>query len=213
MGLERSTDFSKIELGHYVWMTGHIGFYIGNGLVIEASPKWKNGVQKTAVLNIGKKSGYNGRKWTTHGKLPWLDYSATNTGNTGNTNTGTNESKGDEGKIMLSRTLKHGMEGEDVGLVQQFLKNLGYYTGAVDNKFGPGKGFLNAVIAFQKAEGLEPDGNIGAKTRARLIEMMLQPSNATADNKLKQENADIKAQIKRYKDFIAQLSSQLKNFT
>ena len=76
-----------------------------------------------------------------------------------------------------------------------------------------GKGFLNAVIAFQKAEGLEPDGNIGAKTRARLIEMMLQPSNATADNKLKQENADIKAQIKRYKDFIAQLSSQLKNFT
>ena len=32
----------------------------------------------------------------------WLDYSATNTGNTGNTNTGkTNESKGDEGKIIL----------------------------------------------------------------------------------------------------------------
>ena len=41
MGIDRSTDFSKIEIGHYDWMDGHIGFYIGNGLAIEASPKWK----------------------------------------------------------------------------------------------------------------------------------------------------------------------------
>ena len=54
---------------------------------------------------------------------------------------------------------------------------------------------------------------LAQRLEQELIEMMLQPSNATADNKLKQENADIKAQIKRYKDFIAQLSSQLKNFT
>ena len=169
-GIERSTDFSKIELGHYVWMTGHIGFYIGDGLVIEASPKWKNGVQKTAVLNIGKKAGYNGRKWTTHGKLTWVDYS----------NSKQEEVK-KEGDILLTRTLRHGDSGEDVKLVQEFLKARDYYTGPIDGKFGPGQGFLNAVIAFQKAENLEPDGVIGAKTRARIIEMMLEAPKPVDD--------------------------------
>lgn len=69
-----STDFGKIVPGEVVWMTGHIGIYIGNGIAIECTPIWKNGVQKSAVLNIGAKSGMNGRKWTKHGKLPWVDY-------------------------------------------------------------------------------------------------------------------------------------------
>ena len=30
-----STDFSKIEVGEAVWMSGHIGVYIGNGLVAD----------------------------------------------------------------------------------------------------------------------------------------------------------------------------------
>ena len=69
-----STDFSKIEVGEAVWMKGHIGVYIGDGLAVECTPKWKDGVQVTAVHNIGKKSGYNGRKWTKHGKLPYIEY-------------------------------------------------------------------------------------------------------------------------------------------
>lgn len=71
---EVSTDFSKIEIGEAVWMSGHIGYYIGDGLAIECTPKWKNCVQVTAVANIGAKAGYNARKWTKHGKLPWLNY-------------------------------------------------------------------------------------------------------------------------------------------
>lgn len=71
---EVSTDFSKIEAGEVVWMKGHIGVYIGDGLAVECTPAWKNCVQVTAVHNIGRKSGYNGRKWTSHGKLPYVSY-------------------------------------------------------------------------------------------------------------------------------------------
>lgn len=69
-----STDFSNIQPGEAVWITGHIGLYIGNGLAVECTYRWADGVQITAVHNIGKIDGYNGRKWTKHGKLPWIEY-------------------------------------------------------------------------------------------------------------------------------------------
>lgn len=71
-----SSDFSRIEIGEAVWMSGHIGIYVGDGLAVECTPKWQNKVQVTAVGNIGTKTGYNTRTWTKHGKLPWVDYSA-----------------------------------------------------------------------------------------------------------------------------------------
>ena len=69
-----SADWSKIEVGEAVWMDGHIGIYVGDGLAVECTPKWQNRVQVTAVGNIGAKTGYNTRTWTKHGKLPWVDY-------------------------------------------------------------------------------------------------------------------------------------------
>ena len=69
-----TTDFSNIQLGEAVWCKGHIGVYIGDGLAIECTPAWKNRVQITAVGNIGKKAGYNTRKWTKHGKFPFIEY-------------------------------------------------------------------------------------------------------------------------------------------
>lgn len=69
-----STDFSKIIPGEVVHKPGHIGIYIGDGLAVECTPIWKDGVQITAVGNIGKKAGYNTRTWTKHGKLPYLEY-------------------------------------------------------------------------------------------------------------------------------------------
>ena len=71
---EVSTDFSNILPGEAVWIKGHIGIYVGDGLAVECTPSWKDGVQFTAVHNIGTKSGYNGRKWTKHGKLPYVTY-------------------------------------------------------------------------------------------------------------------------------------------
>ena len=67
-----STDFSNIEVGEAVWMSGHIGVYIGDGLAVECTPKWKNCVQITAC-NCSK-NGYNRRNWTKHGKLPYVFY-------------------------------------------------------------------------------------------------------------------------------------------
>ena len=69
-----STNFSNVEVGEYLWMSGHCAIYIGDGLCVECTPIWKNGVQITAVANIGKKSGYNSRTWTKHGKLPYIAY-------------------------------------------------------------------------------------------------------------------------------------------
>lgn len=70
-----SKDFSNIQKGEIVHMSGHVGIYLGGGVVIECSPKWKNGVQYTNLGNLGFKNG-NWRNWTNHGFLPWIDYSS-----------------------------------------------------------------------------------------------------------------------------------------
>lgn len=70
-----TTGWASMLPGEAVWMSGHIGIYIGNGLAVECTPKWENKVQITAVGNIGKKAGYNTRTWTKHGRIPWVDYS------------------------------------------------------------------------------------------------------------------------------------------
>lgn len=67
-------DFREIVPGAVVWMPGHIGVYIGSGLAVECSPKWANGVQITAVGNIGSKIGYNTRIWKKWGLLPYVNY-------------------------------------------------------------------------------------------------------------------------------------------
>lgn len=63
-----STDFSTIEIGEAVWLKGHIGIYIGDGLVVECTPAWKNNVQITKLSQ---------RNWVKHGKLPYIIYKDT----------------------------------------------------------------------------------------------------------------------------------------
>ena len=60
-----------------MWLQGQIGVYIGDVLAVECTPSWKNCVQITAVANIGAKTGYNSRRWTRHGKLPYVTYEGT----------------------------------------------------------------------------------------------------------------------------------------
>lgn len=67
-------DFREIVPGAAVWLPGHIGLYIGDGLAVECTPKWANGVQITAVGDLGKKAGYNTRTWKKWGLLPCVSY-------------------------------------------------------------------------------------------------------------------------------------------
>ena len=71
----QSSNCSNIVPGEFVWMEGHIGVYIGDGLAVECTPIWADGVQITAVGNIGAKAGYATRTWTSHGKSKFVDYS------------------------------------------------------------------------------------------------------------------------------------------
>lgn len=63
---EVTSNFNKIDVGHIVWMDGHVGVYIGDGKVVECTPAFKNQVQ---ITNL------KGRGWEKHGKLRYIDYS------------------------------------------------------------------------------------------------------------------------------------------
>lgn len=73
-----TSDFSSLQKGELLFMPGHVGVYLGDGLACECTPKWKNGVQITGVKNVGYPAGYNGRTWKTHGKLPYITYRTPN---------------------------------------------------------------------------------------------------------------------------------------
>ena len=119
-----STNFGTIIPGEAVWLSGHIGVYVGGGVVIECSPAFKNCVQETACLNIGPIAGMNGRKWTKHGKIPYVTYDVAaekpSAGNTGAAGTPTPSG----GTANTS-----GTSAPAVGAVVAFTGNL-HYTSA-----------------------------------------------------------------------------------
>ena len=59
-------------------------------------------------------------------------------------------------------TLRVGSKGSQVTSLQQRLKELGYFKGNITKYFGPIT--KNAVINFQKSQGLKADGIVGPKT-------------------------------------------------
>ena len=65
-----------------------------------------------------------------------------------------------------SAILSMGSRGERVALIQQRLKEWGYYTGDVDGIFG--RGTHNAVVRFQRQNKLNADGQVGSKTAAAM---------------------------------------------
>ena len=59
-----------------------------------------------------------------------------------------------------------GSKGDQVRVVQQKLKDYGYFTGSVDGVFG--KATYDAVVWFQRKNGLQVDGAVGSTTAAAL---------------------------------------------
>ncbi len=56
--------------------------------------------------------------------------------------------------------------GDDVLAAQRLLRGLGYYNGPLDGRYGPQT--RNAVIAFERAQGMDVTGNISPALLQRL---------------------------------------------
>ena len=71
-----STDFSNIVPGEILWMSGHVGVYVGNGKVIECTAAWEGKVLYSDIDSKGKRSR-NGKTvgyWKKHGTLSYIEY-------------------------------------------------------------------------------------------------------------------------------------------
>ena len=162
-----STDFSEIAVGELLWVKGHVGIYIGNGLAVECTPAWKNCVQITSVHNIGHKAGYDGRFWLKHGKLPYIAYTA---GEPQPSKPGAGPKPAPQVPVITGLPLlKKGSKGDTVRAMQILLKGYGYDLGiyGADGEFGAVT--ERAVKEFQREHDLEADGEVGNLTWAKLL--------------------------------------------
>ncbi|MEX2052375.1 MAG: peptidoglycan-binding protein [Candidatus Paceibacterota bacterium] len=75
------------------------------------------------------------------------------------------------GEIILDRVITVGMRGTDVRLIQQFLKDEGYYTGRVDGVYGPVS--ARSVRLFQEDNNLTVNGRVDANTLTKINQIIL----------------------------------------
>lgn len=148
---EVSADFSRVQPGEAVWLPGHIGIYVGDGLAVECTPNWADGVQVTAC-NCDR-PGYPRRDWAKHGHLPYVTY----------------EQETKEECMVNIQMLRKGSRGPGVQALQVLLMGYGYSCGSwgADGDFGSATD--SAVKAYQAAKKLEVDGIVGPATWQALL--------------------------------------------
>lgn len=144
-----SNDMTNISVGEYLWMKGHCGIYIGNGKVVESTPKWNNGVQITALT---------ARNWLKHGFLPYVEY-------------GSREEVKTSVSVELT-VLKKGSKGAEVKTLQRLLNAFGFKGKdgkvlAVDGSHGSNTDY--ALRSYQGHKGLAVDGCCGKLTWSALL--------------------------------------------
>lgn len=154
-----SDDFSAIVPGELVWLPGHVGIYVGDGLAAESTFEPVSGVQLQAVVPIGWKDGYPATGWKKHGKLPWISYEVEEN---------TKEDNNYSCNIYLPM-LSNGSIGDAVRTLQTLLISFGYSCGwyGVDGEFGDAT--KAATMQFQKDKGIEVDGVVGEITWSKLL--------------------------------------------
>lgn len=127
---------------------GHVGYYVGNGKVVEARG-FNYGVVKTNLKD---------RPWTHWYYLPFITYEKV-----------VNPTPITPDPLLGSRTLQKGCKGEDVKELQKSLMKLGYSL----PKFGAdgdyGSETITAVKAFQKTVKITVDGIYNANTHKALM--------------------------------------------
>ena len=186
-----STNFEHLVPGEYLCMKGtkynHTGIYLGNNKVFEDTTAW--GTKKCIISSINSKgirsyNGVNNLKWTYHGKLKYIDYSdqPQPINQTRILQSKLNEQfkcglaeDGIWGAKTQAQCKKHYLQYNNSYRImnkwlQQRLVELGYSVGkyGVDGYFG--NDTKKAVIQFQKAKHLNPDGIVGQYTYKALVE-------------------------------------------
>ena len=135
----------------------HVGVYIGGGYVVEATGHAR-GVVKTKLA---------GRGWGLWGKPRWISYEAT--ANPAQPAQTASQATASALTVTGLPLLRYGDKGEFVRSAQLLLIGRGYSCGSCGADGEIGQDTYNAIIAFQRASGLQQDGIIGAQTWARLI--------------------------------------------
>ena len=69
--------------------------------------------------------------------------------------------------------MRTGTTGQNVKDLQSRLRTLGYYTAEIDGQYGAAT--RDAVLAFQRRNGLGADGVVGSETRAVLFSAEARP--------------------------------------
>lgn len=141
----------------------HVGLYVGDGKVIEASGT-RVGVITSQVSN---------KKWKYWGELKDCVFSDAE------------KEVSPMPQPVQYPTLREGAKGDPVKVMQELLSKNGSSL-KIDGIFGSGT--RNAVKAFQKANGLTVDGICGPKTWAKLLEtpteMPEEPEELTLEQKV-----------------------------
>ena len=135
----------------------HVGVYIGDGYVVEATGHAR-GVVKSKLA---------GRGWGLWGKPRWISYEATAT--PAQPEQATTQATASALTVTGLPLLRYGDKGEFVRSAQLLLIGRGYSCGRCGADGEIGQDTYNAAVAYQRACGLQQDGIIGAQTWARLI--------------------------------------------
>ena len=162
-------------VGLAVTTSGHVGYYVGDGYVIEFKG-FAYGCVRTK-LSAGK--------WTHWYMLPFIDYG------TGDLTTPAKPADPDQPTTPIkytlgSRLLKQGCKGDDVTELQGILVRLGYHLGdygtnkdGVDGSYGAKT--TEAVKAFQRSQQISVDGKYGTVTHAALMGVLADMSAANPE--------------------------------
>lgn len=115
-----------------------------------------------AVLSLGVSSG-NAQMSKTPTNTTHKPSSASNSSST---TSPSSSSTSRTSSVSNSGTLTVGSTGQAVKDLQTSLKQLGFYNGPINGKFGAQT--RAAVIKFQQSKNLPADGVVGPKTRAAM---------------------------------------------
>ena len=132
--------------GVLVFMSGHVGIYIGNGEVVEAKG-YSYGVIKSQL---------KGRGWKSWGYCPYVTYEA--------------EAQTPSTKVTVElEQLSKGSKGEQVKTLQRLLLALGFTMEGygADGSFGGATD--RAVRKYQEKNQLQVDGIVGTNTWSKLL--------------------------------------------